>query len=85
MWQVWLNGKAVSGVVYLPGTFKPMAITESWNGGSPACNGFAYKFDHVAIATRPGVWRPLTHATKLADPGYEVHNRTAQGFVATGG
>ena len=59
-----------------------MAMSESWNGGSPACNGFAYHFANLQVATQRGSWRQLGAATTLADSGYLVRSRTPAGFVA---
>jgi hypothetical protein len=63
VWQVWLNGRPVTPAVKLPGSkhFEPMAMGESWNGGPPrTCNGFSYRFAHLKIASKDGVWSPLT-------------------------
>jgi hypothetical protein len=82
-WQVLLNGKPAIAPVHLIGSshFKPMAIGESWNGGTPACNGFAYRFNQVHIRTA-GSWHALTDASALSDLGYKVANRTSEGFTA---
>ena len=85
-WQVYLNGKPVSKQVFLRGShgaFEPMAMTESWNGGTPSCNDFSYRFDRVLVAGRPGSWARLTStsAGTLTDVGYRVA-RTTAGFVA---
>jgi hypothetical protein len=87
VWQVWLNGKPVTGEIYLPdsGSFQPMAMSESWNGGTPTCNGFSYRFDRVQIATHPGSWRALTDASTLSDLGYQITNRSTAGFTAASG
>jgi hypothetical protein len=83
-WQVFLNGKRVTAEAYLPGSsrFQPMAMSESWNGGSPVCNGFAYRFANLQVATQRGSWQPLGAATTLADSGYVVRSRTTAGFIA---
>jgi hypothetical protein len=87
-WQVWLNGRAVTRAVNLPGSkdFEPMAMSESWNGGPPpTCNGFSYRFSQLKIASRDGVWSALTRTTLLADKGYKIIDRTADGFTARSG
>jgi hypothetical protein len=83
-WQVFLNGKPVTAAVYLPGSshFQPMAMSESWNGGSPVCNGFAYRFANLQVASQPGSWAPLGAASTLADSGYRISGRTTTGFIA---
>jgi hypothetical protein len=88
VWQVWLNGRPVTPAVKLPGSthFEPMAMSESWNGGPPpTCNGFSYRFAQLKIASRNGVWSALTHTTPLANKGYKITHRTADGFTARSG
>jgi hypothetical protein len=87
-WQVWLDGKPVTKAVTLPGSssFQQMAMTESWNGGTPACNGYAYGFQGLLVASKPGSWQPLGKAVStLADSGYRIANRTSNGFVGLSG
>jgi hypothetical protein len=84
-WRVWVDGAPVGDAVYLPGSsgaWQPMAIAESWNGGSKACNAFAYRFERVAIARHAGGrWARLRPGTRYEDPGYRlVAART--GFIA---
>jgi hypothetical protein len=85
MWQVLLDGKPASTPVSLPGSshFEPMAMSESWNGGTPTCNGFDYRFGNVKIATNPGAWVALTNTQSLTDNGYHITDRTLSGFTAT--
>ena len=84
-WRVWVDGEPVSKPVYLPGShraWQPMAMAESWNGGTRACNGFRYRFARVATSVRPGgTWRPLDVGYRLEDPGYVVQAER-EGFVA---
>jgi hypothetical protein len=85
VWQVLLNGKPATGQVSLPGSghFEPMAMSESWNGGTPTCNGFDYRFGNVQIATNPGSWVGFTNTQSLTDSGYQITDRTLSGFTAT--
>jgi hypothetical protein len=40
-----------------------MAIAESFDGGAPACNRYAYSFRGVSLAGRPGgAWSRLHKA-----------------------
>jgi hypothetical protein len=84
-WRVWLDGRAVSAPVFLPGShgsWSPVLTSESWDGGKPACNRFDYRFTALAAATAPGgAWQPLPSAQVLQDPGYAV-SRQPDGFVA---
>jgi hypothetical protein len=79
-----VNGTPATGPVALPGSsgFAPMAMSESWNGGRPDCNGFSYRFDRLRIATSQGGWTPLTNTSTLSDNGYQVIDRTRAGFTA---
>ena len=87
VWRVWVDGRAVSRGFYLPGShgrWQPVATSESWNEGDGTCNGFAYRFSRIAVATRPGdAWRAFAVGYELEDPGYRV-TRTDTGFVASG-
>jgi len=85
MWQVLLNGNAATSPVSLPGSssFEPMVMSESWNGGTPTCNGFDYHFGNVKIATSPNTWVGLTNTQTLSDTGYHITDRTLTGFNAT--
>ena len=85
IWQVWLDGEPASSPVSLPGSsqFEPMAMSESWDGGTPTCNGFDYRFGNVQIATSPGSWTALTNTQTLTDSGYHITDRTLSGFTAT--
>jgi hypothetical protein len=85
-WRVWVDGKAVSPPVYLAsshGNLTPIATAESWGGGVPVCNRFAYQFDRVMLAGAPGgSWKRLDKAYVIQNPGYRVRRRQA-GFLAT--
>jgi hypothetical protein len=86
-WRVWVDGRVVSDAVYLPGShgsWAPMAIAESWNGGRATCNRYSYRFDRVMVARGPGgLWRPLAAGTTFEDPGYRVVLRRPAGFLAS--
>jgi hypothetical protein len=83
-WRVWVDGRSASGNFHLPGshgTFTPTATAESWDGGTGACNGFAYRFTGLAGSPAPGVWRPLRRPRLIKDPGAIVRLRP-DGFDA---
>jgi hypothetical protein len=82
-WQVLVNGKPAIAPVQLPGSsrFQPMAMSESWNGGTPGCNGFEYRFNHLRILNS-GSWHAMTDASALTDLGYKIISRTSDGFTA---
>jgi hypothetical protein len=90
-WRVWVNGTAVTDRIVLPGShgaWPPMVTAESWNGAiAGTCNGYAFRFGQMRIATRPGgAWQPLTltDAGLLSAPGYSVR-RQGDSLVAAGG
>jgi hypothetical protein len=86
VWRVWVDGRSASAPIALAAShhrLTPMAIAESWDGGAPACNRYAYRFDRVSLAASPGgSWQALAHPDVLVDPGYRVVPRTDAGFLA---
>jgi hypothetical protein len=86
VWRVWVDGRPVSPPIFLPEShlaLTPMAMTESWDGGAPACNRFEYRFRNVVVAgAAGGGWRPAHGADVLEDPGYRVVRRTTE-FLAS--
>ena len=88
-WRVWLDGKAVSPAIHLPGshgTWYPQAMAESWNGGVRACNAFHYRFSNVTQAHADGGdWKPLTQSISFHDAGYRFvqTSRIPSSFLAT--
>jgi len=86
-WRIWLDGKAVSTPIDLPGSHKrwaPMAMTESWNGGHNVCNSFRYGFSALRVAQSPGgSWTSLTDDYPLVDTGFRLLRTGSGGFVAT--
>jgi hypothetical protein len=86
VWRVWVDGRPASAPISLPASHQrltPMAIAESWDGGAPACNRYAYRFDRVSLAAAAGgSWQTLAHPDVLVDPGYRVVRSTDAGFLA---
>jgi hypothetical protein len=85
-WRVWVNGRPATAPIHLAashGTWQPQVTTESWNGGTGACNRFSYRFAGVAIARGAGgSWRGLTRGSRYVDPGYGVQGRSPSRFLA---
>lgn len=87
-WRVWLDGKPVSPPIHLPGShdaWYPQAVAENWNGGTGACNTYAYRFSDVSLAQNDGgVWRPLRVGYTFQDAGYHVIpiSQTPRTFLA---
>jgi hypothetical protein len=88
-WRVWLDGKAVSPAIHLPGShgaWYPQAVAESWNGAVRACNKFHYRFSNVKLAhVDGGGWQPLKQSISFHDPGYRLvqTSRVPRSFLAT--
>jgi len=87
-WQVWVNGVRMTPRIYLRGShgaWRPVATTESWDGGVGACNSFKFSFSNVSVAARPGgSWSPMD-ARVINGPGFKVTRRGLASFVARGG
>jgi hypothetical protein len=87
-WRVWVDGRPASPPIYLPGShgmWAPVATAESWNGGARACNGYAFDFHQVSVATRAGgSWRRLGSGFVHHDIGYQVHEGSSfSSFLAS--
>jgi hypothetical protein len=87
-WRVWVDGKAVSQPIHLPGShgaWYPQAVAENWNGGTGTCNGFSYRFSNVTLAQKSGGdWQPLQQSSLFQDAGYKVVKTASPGsFLAT--
>lgn len=72
-WSIFVDGKRAAAPVRLPGShdrWEPTAVAESWDGGRPVCNRFAFRFSGLGASRGPA--RGFGTATTLADPGYRV-------------
>ena len=89
-WRVWVNHRAVSPPIYLPGSdhrWSPIATAESWDGGyGGACNTFLYRFRHVSIAhARGGGWHQLTRGYPIRSAATRIQHTGTAGFFAAEG
>jgi hypothetical protein len=73
-WRVWVDGRPATKPVHIHGSsgrWRPVATAESWDGGQSACNGFAYRFEGVAVAHgRGGAWQPFAPRFRFLHAGY---------------
>jgi hypothetical protein len=85
-WRVVVDGVKVSAPIVLPGShgvWRPIATTENWDGGTGACNRFAYDFSNLAVATQQGGgWQPFALTRALQDAGLKLSARSS-GFAAS--
>jgi hypothetical protein len=86
VWRVWLDGRPASAPLYLRGSHErlsPMAIAESWDAKTPACNRYEYSFRQVEVAGGPGgSWQRFAGAQLMQDEGYRVTRGPGGSFVA---
>ena len=70
-WRVWVDGHAVTEAVRMRGSsgrWAPIATAESWNGGTAACNSFAFLFERVSVSYGGGgSWRPFVPGHRFRD------------------
>jgi hypothetical protein len=75
-WRVWVDGTPVTAPIVLPGSsgrWQPIATAESWNGGQPICNRFAFRFERVGVAGwRGGSWHQFRPGHRFLDRGYSL-------------
>jgi hypothetical protein len=75
-WRVWVDGRPVTEPVHLAGSggrLRPIATSESWNGGSRTCNAFSFRFEDVAVAGGGGgSWRTFVPGTTFRDAGFRL-------------
>ena len=87
--RVWVDRRPVSPPIHLPGShgaWYPQAVAENWNGGTGACNAYAYRFTDITLAhASGGKWQPLEGSLLFEDAGYKVvkTSSTPRSFVAT--
>jgi hypothetical protein len=87
-WQVWIDGDAVTRRIRVPGSsgrWAPIATAESWNGGTPSCNEFGFRFERVSVSHAVGgSWRPFVSGHRFLDGTHELRE-LPRGFVASSG
>ncbi len=84
-WRVYVDGRAVSRPISLPGSHKrweATATAESWDGGQTVCNRFDFR--SLEVRRAGAGWQPFGRSFTLEAPGYRVATRTASSFRALG-
>lgn len=84
-WRIWVDGAPVSQPIFLPAShdrWPPIVTSESWNGGVPSCNAFAYRFSTIRV--RHDSWRLLADAYAIQTPGYSVAWRPGSMIAESG-
>jgi hypothetical protein len=80
-WRVWVDGQAVTEPVALRGSsgrWAPIATAESWNGGTPACNSFGFRFERVSVSYGGGgSWRPFVSGHRFLDGAHTMRDLAA--------
>jgi hypothetical protein len=81
VWRAYVDGHAASPPLRLAGSHGrlPGVVTaESWDGGRPACNRFAFRYEDVTMSHG----RAPVELLELEDPGYLVERSERATFVA---
>jgi hypothetical protein len=84
-WRAFVDGRPVGPAVHLPGShgrFPAVATAESWDGGRPACNLFAFRFSALQLTPAGLATAEAQRTVELVDPGYRVERRERATFVA---
>jgi len=89
-WRVYLNGRAVSRAIRLPGSrgrWTPIATAESWSGSGGSCNSFLYRFHGIRLARAPGGrWRRFSSGEPIRSPVTRIRrSRSGDSFLAAEG
>jgi hypothetical protein len=89
-WRVWVDGRAVSDAIFLPGshgTWPGVATAESWSDSkSGACNAFGYRFDDIVVAQEAGgAWRTLSNALPIRSGVNKLLRPSSSSFEALAG
>jgi hypothetical protein len=68
-WQVRVDGRPATPPVRMRGSsgrWAPIVTAESWNGGTPTCNAFGFRFERVSVLSRDS-WRPFESGYRFLD------------------
>jgi hypothetical protein len=80
-WRIWVDGEPVTAPIHLRGSserWAPIATAESWSGGGPSCNRFAFRFERVSVSHgRGGSWFAFRPGYHFRDGNYELRQLAA--------
>jgi hypothetical protein len=83
IWLVWLDGRAVSQPLNLPGShgaWSPMATSESYDGGYTSCNGYGFEFSELETASLTG-WQPMRKVHSFVDRGHSLRTLASDSIL----
>ena len=87
-WQVWVDGEPVTERVRMLGSsgrWAPIVTAESWNGGTPTCNVFGFRFERMSISHGGGgSWRRFVSGHRFLDGTHTLRDLSGA-FVASSG
>lgn len=85
-WRASVDARPATPPIFLPGStgrWAPIATAESWGGGQPVCNDFAFRFERVAVLRRgEGGWTTFEASRRFVDPYKRLGRLGQDGFVA---
>jgi hypothetical protein len=82
VWQASLDGRAVSPAFTLPGSdgrWRPMVTTESYDGGTTACNAYSFRIGDIAVSGG------TPKLTTFSNGGHTLRRLAANDVVVTRG
>jgi hypothetical protein len=85
-WQVWIDGEPVTERVRIPGSsgrWAPIVTAESWNGGTPTCNAFGFRFERVSVSRGGGSWRRFVSGHRFLDGTHTLRDLHGSAAAAT--
>lgn len=85
-WRVWVDGRAVSAPIRLPGSERgrtAVATAESWRPTAGSCTPFRYRFAKVAVLGSPRAWLRLDPSRRVVDAGFKLTRPGPRTFLSS--
>ena len=85
IWVATVDGAPVVQPVMLPGshgTWKGMAMAESYDGGATQCNSYGIQFDDIRVSDFTGIWFPTQHPTPFTSGGHSLTATAPSSYAA---